>query len=227
MVAEGYDLFVDRADAGRRLGGRVAAYLRDHDLTQRPLVLGLPRGGVVVAAEVAEAVDGDLDVVVARKIGFPGNPEFGIGAVSEHGPPIFNREVLAQAGLTEGDLTAEVERQRAEVQRRVVKYRGDRPPPPVTGGLVVLVDDGLATGVTARAALAELRRRGPQHLIFAAPVCAADALEALEDADAVVYVRAEEYFGSVGSWYIDFAQTTDDDVVALLNRAWAAGRAGR
>lgn len=226
MVAEGYDLFVDRADAGRRLGGRVVAYLREHDLTQRPLVLGLPRGGVVVAAEVAEAVNGDLDVVVARKIGFPGNPEFGIGAVSEHGPPVFNHGVLAQAGLTEGDLTAEVERQRAEVQRRVARYRGDRPPPPVTGRLVVLVDDGLATGVTARAALAELRRRGPQHLVFAAPVCAADALETLGDADAAVYVRAEEHFGSVGAWYIDFAQTTDDDVVMLLNRAWAAGRAG-
>lgn len=216
------DVFVDRSDAGRRLADRVVAYLRDLGVTDRPLVLGLPRGGMVVAVEVAKAVNGDLDLVVSRKIGYPGNPEFGIGAVAEHGPPRFAEEVLRRAGLTESDLTAEVERQRAEVQRRVRRYRGSRPEPTVTGRVVVLVDDGLATGVTARAALADLRRRGPRHVVFAAPVCASDAVETLEDADGVVCVRSEDYFGSVGAWYIDFSETTDDDVVEVLNRAWAS-----
>lgn len=222
MFPDGDELFVDRSDAGRRLADRVAGYLRDRAVTERPLVLGLPRGGMVVAAEVARAVNGDLDVVVSRKIGFPGNPEFGIGAVAEHGPPTFATEVLRRAGLTESDLTDEVERQRAEVQRRVRRYRGTRPAPDVTGRVVVLVDDGLATGVTARAALADLRRRGPRHLVFAAPVCASDAIATLTDADGVVCLRAEDYFGSVGAWYIDFSQTTDDDVVDILQRAWAS-----
>jgi predicted phosphoribosyltransferase len=222
MFPEGDDVFVDRSDAGRRLADRVVGYLRDLGVTDRPLVLGLPRGGMVVAAEVAQALDGDLDLVVSRKIGFPGNPEFGIGAVAEHGPPRFAEEVLRRAGLTESDLTGEAERQRVEVQRRVRRYRGSRPEPTVTGRVVVLVDDGLATGVTARAALADLRRRGPRHLLFAAPVCASDAIETLEDADGVVCVRSEDYFGSVGAWYIDFSETTDDDVVEVLNRAWAS-----
>jgi putative phosphoribosyl transferase len=213
--------FSDRAEAGRVLGSVVAEQLRRHGVTGRPLVLGLPRGGVVVAAAVAGVVDGDLDIVVSRKIGFPGEPEYGIGAVAERGPPIFSREVLREAGLSERQLGSEVERERAEVKRRVARYRGDRPGPAVTDRVVVLVDDGLATGVTARAALADLRGRRPDYLMFAAPVCARGSMETLTEADAVVCVRAEPDFGSVGAWYLDFGQVSDEDVIDTVSQAWS------
>jgi predicted phosphoribosyltransferase len=226
MYPEGDRMFTDRSEAGQVLGERVAAYLRELGIHDRPLVLGLPRGGLPVAEEVAQAVDGDLDLHVSRKIGFPGHPEFGIGAVAEHGPPFFSREVLRRAGLTEQDLAGEVERQRAEVRRRLERYRGDRPPPVATDRVVVVVDDGLATGVTAHAALASLRRQRPRHLMYAAPVCARDAADSLAEADSVVCVHTADDFGAVGAWYWDFTQTTDEDVVDILNRAWAGGRAG-
>lgn len=216
----GGSAFTDRTHAGRLLGSRVAARLRELPSAGPPLVLGIPRGGVVVAAAVAEAVDGELDVVVARKIGFPGEPEFGIGAVGEQGPPYFTHQVLQQAGLAEQDFTGEVERRRAEVRRRLADYRRDRPAPVMTDRVVIVVDDGLATGVTAHAALASVRHRHPKHLMFAAPVCASDAVPGLADADSVVCVRTADYFGSVGAWYDDFTQTTDKDVVGLLDRVW-------
>jgi putative phosphoribosyl transferase len=145
-------VFADRIDAGQQLGRKVVSYLQELGIGGRPLVLGLPRGGLPVAEQVAGAVGGDLDAIVARKIGFPGQPEFGIGAVAEDGPPLFSYEVLRQAGLTEQHLAGTVERERAEVSRRVRRYRGDRPPPDPIGRVVIVVDDGLATGVTARAA---------------------------------------------------------------------------
>jgi len=210
-------VFADRVEAGRLLGRKVASYLRDLRITDRPLVLGLPRGGLPVAEQVAAAVGGDLDVIVARKIGFPGQPEFGIGAVAEHGPPYFSYGVLRQVGLTERDLADDVERERAEVRRRVDRYRSGRPPPRVAGRVVVLVDDGLATGVTARAALASLRAQRPRHLVFAAPICALDTAEALVDqAEAVLYVGAVHDLGAIGAWYADFTQVTDDEVGEIL-----------
>jgi predicted phosphoribosyltransferase len=220
-------VFADRVEAGRLLGRKVASYLHDLGITDQPLVLGLPRGGLPVAEQVAAAVGGDLDVIVARKIGFPGQPEFGIGAVAEHGPPHFSYGVLRQVGLTEQDLAGEVERERAEVGRRVARYRGDRPPPAVAGRVVVLVDDGLATGVTARAALGGLRAQRPGHLVFAAPVCARDSAAALVDhAEAVLCEQMPADFHAVGAWYADFAQVTDDEVAEILARAWS-GAGGR
>lgn len=210
-------VFADRVEAGRLLGRKVASYLHDLGIAERPLVLGLPRGGVPVAEQVAAAVGGELDVIVARKIGFPGQPEFGIGAVAEDGPPHFSYDVLRRLGLTEQDLAGDVERERAEVRRRVDRYRGDRPAPAVTGRVVVLVDDGLATGVTARAALASLRARHPRHLVFAAPICAQDSAVALvEHAEAVLCVQAVREFGAVGAWYEDFTQVTDDEVAKIV-----------
>jgi putative phosphoribosyl transferase len=220
-------VFADRVEAGRQLGGKVASYLHDLGITGRPLVLGLPRGGLPVAEQVAQAVGGDLDVIVARKIGFPGQPEFGIGAVAEHGPPFFSYGVLGRVGLTERQLAGDVARERAEVRRRVERYRGDRPPPELTGRGVVLVDDGLATGVTARAALASARSQRPGHLVFAAPVCAQESAVALvDDAEAILCVHAVHNFGSVGAWYADFTQTTDEQVVAILSRAWSGAHRG-
>ncbi len=204
--------FADRRAAGRELAGRVAAA----ELTA-PLVLGLPRGGVPVAYEVAQALGAELDVVVARKVGVPWRPELGAGAVCGDGPPVYDAGVLRLAGLTADDLAPVVERERAEVHRRLARYRGDRPPLVVEGRTVVVVDDGLATGVTARAALAELRRRGAAYLVFAAPVCAIEPAAALYgQAELVICVHRPDDFVAVGRWYDDFTQVRDAEVVSLL-----------
>jgi len=208
-------LFADRHDAGYALAEQVAlAKLTD------PLVLALPRGGVPVGYQVARVIGAELDVVVARKVGVPWRPELGVGAVAGDGPPVFDAGVLRLAGLRPEDLEAVVERERAEVRRRLARYRGNRPPPKVAGRAVVVVDDGLATGVTARAALGSLRQQGAGQLVFAAPVCAAEPAEALErEADAVICAHRLEDFIAVGRWYDDFTQVSDDAVVALLRRA--------
>lgn len=216
-------VFRDRTEAGRELGEIVAVHLRESGVTGRPLVLALPRGGLPVAREVARAVDGDLDVVVARKIGMPGHPEYGIGAVTADGPPMF-AEQARQLGLYASDVASIVQRERAEARRRLRRYRGDRPPPDVAGRPVIVVDDGIATGVTAVAALRQLRERGPQRLILAAPVCAPDSAAALRgEADAVVCGHTPPNFMAVGAWYEDFGQLDDDDVEAILAEAWSAG----
>ncbi len=181
------------------------------------IVLALPRGGLPVGEQVAAALGAPLDVVVARKIGMPGHEEFGVGAVTPDGPPIFHRDVLDRAGLTDSDLAPRVDRERAEATRRLQRYRGDRPPLDVAGKTVIVVDDGLATGVTAAAALRELRRHGPDHLVFAAPVCSDNGAMLLRgEADAVLCAHVPERFWAVGQWYEDFGQLTDADVEAIL-----------
>ncbi|GAA5134691.1 phosphoribosyltransferase [Pseudonocardia adelaidensis] len=206
--------FADRADAGARLADRLA------DMPwSDPVVLGLARGGVPVAVHVADALRAPLDVAVARKIAAPGRPEFGIGAVTADGPPCYDERTLAALGLTPDDLREDCERERAEARRRLRRYRQGRDPMPLAGRDVLLVDDGLATGVTARAALGELRGARPSRLVFAAPVCARESRDALcagGDADDVVCVSAPREFGAVGSWYRDFGQTSDEEVLAAL-----------
>jgi predicted phosphoribosyltransferase len=210
--------FANRVEGGRALGAVVVAHLADTGRRDRPLVLALPRGGVPVGYEVARSVVGELDVIVARKIGLPGQPELALGAVAEEGPPIFNTTLLRRIHLGEHQVAEMVARERAEVARRLRRYRGDRPPPDVSGRTVIVVDDGLATGATARAALAAVRGRGPGHLIFAAPVCASDSAAALRShADGVLCVVAPDDLGAVGLWYADFAQTSDDEVARLLS----------
>ena len=209
-------IFQDRAAAGRTLADRLAA-LPDIGAGGRPLVLALPRGGVPVAAPVAGRLGAELDVVVVRKIGAPGRPEYGIGAIAEDGPPYFDHPALAALGLTERDLARTVERERAELDRRIRRYRGERPAPRAAGRTVIVVDDGLATGVTARAAVRWLRDQGPEQLILAVPVCAREARDALaRSADLVVCVHAPGRFRAVGEWYLDFAQTSDAEVDQLL-----------
>jgi putative phosphoribosyl transferase len=216
MVSQFVDgpLFADRADAGTRLARRLAEMMWSD-----PVVLGLARGGVPIAAKVAEALDAPLEVAVSRKIGAPGRREFGIGAVTAEGPPQYNERTLAALGLTPDDLREDCERERAEARRRLERYRKGRNPVPLAGRDVLLIDDGLATGVTARAALDELRAAGPARLVFAAPVCARDSRDALcaaADADEVVCLFAPPDFGAVGLWYRDFGQTSDEEVLAAL-----------
>lgn len=211
--------FAGRDEAGRALGAALAA--RAPELVGRDtLVLGLPRGGVPVARHVAAALGAELDVLVARKIGLPGQPELGIGAVTAGGPPVFDHDALYHFGLDPERLAPAVARERAEAERRLRRYRGDRPPPRVRDRAVVVVDDGLATGVTARAALRAVRELEPARLDLAAPVCAAAAATALADeADALFCLLRPEDFAAVGAWYVDFAQLTDADVEAQLTAA--------
>lgn len=210
--------FSDRKDAGRQLADRLSvAGLHD------PLLLALPRGGVPVAAEVADALAAPLEVLVARKIGAPGHAEFGIGAVAE-APDARPEEVVItdaarRLGVGAEDLQRLVEQARLELRRRVGAYRAGRPLPTVTGRTVVLVDDGLATGVTAEAALRALRLGRPDRLVLAVPVGAPDSVDRLSAiADEVVCVLMPDELVAVGQWYADFTQTTDAEVLALLAR---------
>jgi len=203
----------DRHDAGRRLA-EALAHLRDED----PLVLGLPRGGVPVAYEVARALDAPLDVAVARKLGAPGQPEFGIGAISQ-GVSVVDDRSLALLGVRDEEIQPVVEEETRELHRRLLLYRGTDRLPDVAGRVVILVDDGIATGVTARAAARALRRLHPARLILAVPVGAASSLRALrEEVDEIVCPLALEDFGAVGLWYADFRQTSDREVLELLAR---------
>ncbi|MEV4282757.1 phosphoribosyltransferase [Actinoplanes xinjiangensis] len=203
-------IFRDRAEAGRALADRLVTDLGDR---ADPLVLALPRGGLPVAEPVARRLGGELDIVVARKIGAPGRPEFGVGAIAEDGPPVYDPDNLLWAGVTEDGVAGVLAAERQELRRRIRLYRGDRPPPQPAGRTVLVIDDGLATGVTAHAALRWVRGHAPARLILAVPVCAPQARDALAGAaDAVVCLSAPDPFHAVGRWYEEFDQLTDADV---------------
>jgi predicted phosphoribosyltransferase len=208
-------MFADRAEAGDQLGRA----LRELEWTD-PTVLGMARGGVPVALRVAMALRAPLDVVVARKIGAPGQPELGLGAVTEDGPAYYDQHALAYLGLTEEELLPICERERGEARRRLQRYRQAVGPVPLADRDVILVDDGLATGVTARAAARQVRTAAPRTLVFAVPVCAQRGRGVLRaEVDDVVCLESPEEFRAVGIWYRDFAQTTDDEVIAILAQA--------
>ena len=208
-------LFVDRADAGRHLGRRLR-YLRSADV----VVLGLPRGGVSVAFEVAAELRAPLDVVVVRKLGVPFQPEYGFGAVGEGGARIIDDYVVQQARLT-GPQMAEVEaRELAHLDDRVRQLRGDRPTVPLAGRTVIVVDDGIATGSTARAACLVARARGASWVILAVPVGSVDGAASLRRAaDEVICLHTPAPFLAIGEWYSDFSQVTDEEVTIMLDRA--------
>lgn len=209
-------LFHDRREAGRELARGLLEH-RDEEALADPLVLALPRGGVPVGDEVARALGAPLDIIVARKIGAPFNPEVGVGALAGEGPPLYDERALAMLDLTADRLSPEVARERAEMHRREQLYRGARPAPDVKGRTVVVVDDGLATGVTARAALRAVRAMEPGRLVLAVPVGSPDAAEALAaEADTVVCPHRPQPFHAVGQWYQEFDQVGDDEVVAIL-----------
>lgn len=207
--------FADRTDAGKRL----AEQLRSLGLSD-PVVLALPRGGVPVAFEVANALGSPLEVFVARKIGAPGQPERGIGAIAEEGGQAVDHHALQTLGLSSQHFQTMVAEERLELERRVRRYRGGRSLPPLGRRDVVLVDDGLATGVTAEAALHALRSQRPRRLVLAVPVCASATAARLQAmADEVVCVLSPSDFHAVGLWYDNFEQTTDAEVLDLLERA--------
>jgi len=209
-------IFANRSDAGTRLG-RLAAASLGEPAQGRTLVLALPRGGVEVGARVAEALDADLEVTVARKIGAPGNPELAVGAVTIGGPVFWHMGILQRLGLEPDDLTDEVVAERAEARRRLHRYRGDRSLPALDDRTVIVVDDGVATGATAVAALREIRLYRPQRLIFAVPVGARETIEALRaEADDVWCLTCPSVLISVGEWYADFPQVTDEQVEQIL-----------
>ncbi len=208
-------LFADRVHAGRVLAQHLSGY-RGSDT----VVVGLPRGGVPVAAVVAEALGAPLEICVVRKVGVPGREELAMGAVAEGGVLVIEPQIVQLARISEPDLQAVVAAKRAEVEERVRRFRGARPPADVHGKTVIVVDDGLATGSTARAALMSLRQQGAQHLVLAVPVASTESLQTLEAvADDVVCPHALTDFWAVGMWYDDFRQTSDQDVVDLLARS--------
>ena len=210
-------MFKDRRDAGRQLAGRLTRYA-----ALQPVVVGLPRGGVPVAAEVAERLGAALDIIVVRKIGCPWQPELGIGAIAEGGVRVLNDNLIKEVGMRPEDVDAVIDRERAELARRVRRYRGEGAAVPVDGRVVILVDDGLATGYTARVAIEAIRRRGARRVILAVPVAPEDIVAAMHGvADEVVVVDTPPWILSIGEFYEDFAQTSDEGVVSLLERAAA------
>lgn len=208
-------LFQDRVAAGQELAARLARHADLHE----PVVLGLPRGGVPVAAAVAAALGAPLDVLVVRKLGAPGQPELAMGAIASGGMRVLNMDVVRQLDISAATIDQVARRELVELERRERKYRGSRCALELSGRSVVLVDDGLATGATMRAAVAAVRALRPRRVVVAVPVGAPDSCRLLaEVADEVLCLHAPTAFGAVGSHYADFAQTTDDHVRRLLDQ---------
>ena len=214
--------FRDRREAGQMLAERLTGY-RDRS----PIVLGLPRGGVVVAYEVARALGAPLDVIVTRKLGAPHNPEFGFGAVGPGGVRVVDPHTVRMLGLAEDEIEEIAAQETRELERRLERYRGDRPMPDLRERAAIVVDDGLATGGTARAAVRVVRGLQARSVVLAVPVAPPDTVESLRpEVDEMVCLHAPAGFMAVGQWYYDFGQTSDAEVIALLERAreeWGTG----
>lgn len=211
--------FVDRVDAGRQLAARVQ-HLREEPV----VVLGLPRGGIPVGFEIARGLGAPLDVIVVRKLGVPSQPELAMGAIGEGGVRIVNEEVLRHVPLGAGGLAAVEARERVELERRAQRFRGSRPPVPLEGRTALIVDDGLATGSTARAACQVASALGAARVVLAVPVAPRDWTERMAgDADELIALETPEVFAAIGRFYDDFSQTSDAQVLACLERAPSRG----
>jgi putative phosphoribosyl transferase len=214
-------VFRDRTEAGRRLAALLASWADRLDV----IVLALPRGGVPVAFEVARTLHAPLDVFLVRKLGLPGHEELAMGAIASGGVRVLNDEVVEALHIPEETIDAVTATQQEELERREHAYRGDRPPLDVRDRTVILVDDGLATGSTMRAAVAALRRQQPARIVVAVPVGASETCAELQqEADELICAQTPEPFYAVGLWYENFSQTTDDEVRDLLEEAAGAAR---
>lgn len=211
--------FMDRQDAGERLAARLGRYAGTN-----PVVLALPRGGVPVAAEVALRLGGTLDVLVVRKLGAPFQPELGLGALAEGGVRYVDHALCRSLGVSDEEIDEIAAREAEEIERRVVAYRGGRALPDLAGRVVIVIDDGVATGGTARAAIAAVRAQRPARVIFAVPVAAAQtAIELRREVDELVAVQAPEDLYAIGLWYADFRQVDDATVRRILDEHHAGG----
>lgn len=207
----------NRTAAGRALARELQEYGRRNDV----IVLGLPRGGVPVAAEIATAVGAELDLLLVRKLGTPGHEELAMGAIASGGNRVMNEDVVRGLDISEAVIQRVEDRERQELQRREKAYRGDRPWPALANRCVILVDDGLATGATMRAAVAAVRQEKPARLVVAVPVAPPDTVEMLrEQVDEMVCLAEPEPFVAIGVWYVDFSQVGDDEVRQILAQAW-------
>ncbi len=222
LETKGYQ---DRADAGQQLARALREYAGQDD----PIVLGLPRGGVPVAFEVAQALGAELDILVVRKLGMPGHEEYAMGAIGSGGVCVLQAGVPGLMGVTQAQVDRTMARELAELARRELRYRGDRPPPRLAGRCVILVDDGIATGASMLAAVQVVRQYPVARLVVAAPVGAPETVRRLEQvADAVICPLTPLRFHAVGQYYRVFGQTEDDEVQDLLAQAWARpGRDGK
>jgi predicted phosphoribosyltransferase len=213
--------FVDRRAAGIELAARLSDYSNRDDV----IVLALPRGGVPVAFEVARALQAPLDLFLVRKLGLPGHVELAMGAIASGGVQILNTEVVEWYRVPSHVIDAVARNERVELERREQAYRDGRPPPTLRDRVAILIDDGLATGSTMKAAVQGVRAHGPERIVVAVPVGAPDTCRAMEQmADEVVCARSPEYFSAVGQWYRDFSETSDDEVRALLHESMRDAR---
>lgn len=209
-------IFKDRQDAGKQLAEKLKNY-KDNPGT---IILGLPRGGVVVAFEVAQALNLPLDIIVPRKIGAPGNPELAIGAITEDGEEVFDRQIIYEYGIPQEYIKKEVEKGKKEADRRLKLYRSDRPPLDLKNKTAILVDDGIATGSTMVAAIRSARKKEAEKIIVAVPTTARDSLKKVQnEADEVIYVDAPMFFGAICAFYKIFTQTEDQEVIELMEKA--------
>ena len=207
--------FRDREDAGRQLAVRLARYQGEN-----PMIFALPRGGVPVGYEVARSLKAPLEVFIARKLGAPYQPELGIGAVAQDGLRVLNEEIIREIGISEEYIERIAAEETKEAERRLKLFRGERSEPAVRQRTAILVDDGIATGVTTRAAIEALRRRDPRRLVLAVPVCAAQTDESLRtEVDELICLQAPSDLMAIGLWYRNFEQTSDEEVIELLERA--------
>lgn len=214
--------FSDRTDAGKYLASKLVAHQGRADL----LVLALPRGGVPVGFEVALALHAPLDVFIVRKLGVPGHEELAIGAISSGGAKVLDEYLIRELGITDEELSRVIAREERELERRELEYRGNKPPVSVKGRTVILVDDGLATGYTMRAAVAALKLEGAAQIVVGVPVAPPETCDSFRlEVDEIVCATTPEPFLAVGLWYRDFSQTTDEEVRELLARANSVSRA--
>lgn len=213
--------FKNRAYAGQKLSKILGKYQK----AANTIVIALPRGGVAVGFEVAKALNLPMDIVVPRKIGAPGNPEFAIGAITESGEGIFDEATIAAYGITKSYLDHEMEKEKIEAERRLKLYRGSRPPLNLKNKTVIIVDDGLATGLTMRAAIKTVKKMDAAKIIVAIPVTPPDTAELIKkEVDEIIYLDAPPFFGAVGAFYDEFPQTHDEEVIDLLKKSENFGK---